>query len=862
MNILKKLTKKNLTLNKKRTVVTIIGIMLSTALIVCVSGLVGSFQKTLVNEAINRNGNYHVLIQDMKKEDAESLKNNRNIKELYTMSNVGYAKIDSKNENKPFLFIKSYDDAALKNMAIKLTSGRLPQNDSEIIISNHVLNDAGLELKLNDTITLDIGKRYILENGEKYYLKQSNSYSTKENTEVKGDAAEEVYEKEEFEKITTKTYTIVGFMKRPNYTTESYSAPGYTCITYLNDNTDKREMAILYKNAKDYSDKTKEITRGIYDFDYNSELLRWLGVTDSMAMNALRAVEAIVIGIIIISSVFVIRNSFAISITEKKKAYGMFKSIGATSKQIKKNVLYEGLILGIFAIPIGILAGMLATFLLCVTLNLILGDLVEDIKFVFNLPVTGILLSTCLASLTIYLSVIFTAKKAGKISPINAIRSNDDIKIKNKKLKTPKIISKIFKTGGVIAYKNLKRNKKKYRTTVVSIVVSVFVFISLSSFIDMAFKTAGMYYKDLNYNLEISPNYDLDAKEQEEILTLISKDPLVKRFSIQKQVHFTFKSDEYLSDFGKNIKNVYRYEDNDLAPNIISVGHDEFNRLLEANHLNVSENQDKGLLLDEYQDYINEKLHSGDIYNIKNKTKITGLVTEFNKKDGEMENQKEISLEILNIKEKPMGLENIYSTGGYLIVSDEYFNKNFISDYTRMFIESEDATKLEKNIEEMAKSNKALKEVSVYNLEEQIKQEKSMILIISIFLYGFITVITLIGITNIFNTITTNMNLRSKEFAMLKSIGMTKKEFNKMIRLESIFYGSKSLFFGIPLGLIGSFLIYKAFNDGLSFGYIFPLKAILLAILFVSIIIGIIMKYSLNKINKQNIIETIRNDNI
>jgi putative ABC transport system permease protein len=179
-----------------------------------------------------------------------------------------------------------------------------------------------------------------------------------------------------------------------------------------------------------------------------------------------------------------------------------------------------------------------------------------------------------------------------------------------------------------------------------------------------------------------------------------------------------------------------------------------------------------------------------------------------------------------------------------------------------MFVKSKDAQKLEKNIEEMTKENNVFKKLSVYNLEEQIKQEKSMILIISIFLYGFITVITLIGITNIFNTITTNMNLRSKEFAMLKSIGMTKKEFNKMIRLESIFYGSKALFFGIPLGLIGSYLIYKAFNDGLAFGYIFPLKAILLAILFVLVIIGIIMKYSLNKINKQNIIETIRNDNI
>lgn len=862
MNVLKKLTKKNLTLNKKRTIVTIIGIMLSTALIVCVSGLVGSFQKTLVNEAIDSNGNYHALIKDMNKEEAESLKNNRNIKDLYTMSNLGYAKIDSKNENKPFLFIKSYDDSALKNMAIKLTSGRLPTNDSELIISNHFLNDTGLDLKINDTITLDIGNRYIMEDGKKYYLNQKNPYSTQENAETEFDEAENTYEKEEFEKVRTKTYTIVGIMKRPNYSVEGYSAPGYTCITYLNENIDKKDIAILYKNAKDYDDKTIEIAKDIYEYSYNSELLRWLGVTDSMAMGALRAVEAIVIGIIIISSVFVIRNSFAISITEKKKAYGMFKSVGATSKQIKKNVLYEGLILGIFAIPIGILAGTLATFLLCVTLNLILGDLLEEIKFAFNVPITGILLSTALASLTIYLSVIFTAKKAGKISPINAIRGNDDIKIKNKKLKTPKIIHKIFKTGGVIAYKNLKRNKKKYRTTVISIVVSVFVFISLSSFIDMAFKAAGMYYKDLSYNLEISPNVDLEAEEQEELLTQVSKDSLITRFSIQKQANFTFKSEEYLSDFGKNIKEVYQYEDNDLAPSIISVGQEEFNRLLEANHLNVAENQDKGLLLDEYQDYINKKLHTGDLYDIKNKTKITGQVHEYNSKDGKIENQKEISIEIINITKRPMGLENVYYTGGYLVVSDDYFNKNFTSHYTRMFVKSKDAQKLEKNIEEMTKENNVFKKLSVYNLEEQIKQEKSMILIISIFLYGFITVITLIGITNIFNTITTNMNLRSKEFAMLKSIGMTKKEFNKMIRLESIFYGSKALFFGIPLGLIGSYLIYKAFNDGLAFGYIFPLKAILLAILFVLVIIGIIMKYSLNKINKQNIIETIRNDNI
>ena len=136
---------------------------------------------------------------------------------------------------------------------------------------------------------------------------------------------------------------------------------------------------------------------------------------------------------------------------------------------------------------------------------------------------------------------------------------------------------------------------------------------------------------------------------------------------------------------------------------------------------------------------------------------------------------------------------------------------------------------------------------------------------ISIFLYGFIAVITLIGVTNIFNTITTNMNLRSKEFAMLKSIGMTKKEFNKMINLESIFYGIKSLIIGITLGLGLSYWIYTIVKDNGAterIKFIFPTYSIIISIVFIMVIVGIIMKYSLNKINKQNIIETIRNDNI
>ena len=135
-------------------------------------------------------------------------------------------------------------------------------------------------------------------------------------------------------------------------------------------------------------------------------------------------------------------------------------------------------------------------------------------------------------------------------------------------------------------------------------------------------------------------------------------------------------------------------------------------------------------------------------------------------------------------------------------------------------------------------------------------------MIIAIFAYGFIIAISLIGITNVFNTINTSMRLRSKEFAMLKSIGMTKKEFNRMIRLESLLYGVKSLLFGIPLGLLGGYAIFRATGNAIMLNYSFPTMAVLISIVFVFCVVWIIMRASISKVNKQNIIETIRNDNI
>ena len=288
----------------------------------------------------------------------------------------------------------------------------------------------------------------------------------------------------------------------------------------------------------------------------------------------------------------------------------------------------------------------------------------------------------------------------------------------------------------------------------------------------------------------------------------------------------------------------------------MSVESNVYNDYLKKLGLNNKNLENKGILFDTYMEYTNEKyvessatkINEGDTINIKTSEKNTP--------------DKNYNLEIIKKTNKRMiGLENI---GTPTIVVDnktfeKIFDEYFINEIT---LYSNDTEKLAATLKELAKNNESYKNTAYINIEEEQKAQSAMILVVSIFLYSFITVITLIGVTNIFNTITTNMILRSKEFAMLKSVGMTKKEFNSMIRLESILYGLKSLLIGIPIGIILSYLIYTVFKNSIEVPYMLPWSAIIISIVFVLLIISITMKYSVNKINKQNIIETIRNDNI
>ncbi len=895
MKVLNELSLKDLKLNKKRSIVIIIGIILSTALICGVAGLITSFQKTFIETAKNSQGNYHAIFYNVPKDELKYIEENRSIEDYYLSEELGYSyltngKTSTGEEEKPLVNIISMNDKFLNNMAINIKDGRLPENDSELAISTRINEKFKTNYKVGDTVTLNVGElKGTLEN-------QNANYYDEEQIK-KTDGTEQTTENE-IVNVTSKTYKIVGIIERPTTTIEPYEADWFTVITKMQTINKKANIAVLYTKPNDYVKNTESINQMVtaksgtkendfnrvsgldktyksykYKIKINKELLAYQGASlDDDTLRTIYGLGAFIMGIVLVSSVFVIRNGFAISITERLKQYGMLSSIGATKKQIKKSVYFEGFILGIIGIPLGILSGIFAIYILVNVVNYILKDYVSSgTLLTYGISWTAIVVSIIVSVVTIWLSCRNSAKKASKITPIEAIRSSEDVKLKAKKIKCPKIITKIFKTGGEIAYKNLKRSKKKYRTTVISIIVSVVIFIAISSFIQYGFKMSSAYYTEKDYNYVVyaytsaSPEDTEEfAKEQAKnlkMLTDISNLPDVGEVSINKSNSFEMNMDEKrkaeLTEYGKDIKARYSESNSDQEQidtiNIISLSKNEYENYLKKIGGDYETYKDGVILIDNNINMDeNGKRIQGSMYTWKKGDIVTGKIGD-----------KEYNVKIVaRTEERPKGVNIMYNSNAFFIVSEEFINKTGY-ETASLYAQSNDAEKLDAEVEQYKNDNNLTNSnLNTFNMEKSVKAENAVILVISIFLYGFIGVITLIGITNIFNTITTNMNLRKKEFAMLKSIGMTRKEFNRMIRLESIFYGVKSLIIGIPIGLLLSYGMYNVFRNSMEMEYVLPYKAIIVAIVFVAVVIGIIMRYSMSKINKQNIIETIRNDNI
>lgn len=939
MNLMKTLTLKNLKLNRKRTIVTIVGIILATALLSALVTLVSSFQYSVIEYQKQKGGDFHVKFSGVKMSELSEFKNNRNIESTFETMGMGFAKLDGcKNEDKPYAYVMATDEAGFERGCFNLIEGRMAKNEDEIVIPRHLKTNGRIDIKVGDEITLDVGKRY-----------DSNTESV-----ISENCAYE-HEAETLTDTVTKRYKVVGIMERPGYGMEDYSAAGYTFVTYSDelaaiDNGTKSEASEADTTLTVYSRYTqkalrnkdavtadiigvdeklfakannssvemsaeesdrflKEMENAKYDIYINGFLISYECVFPiDGTFKALFTVATVVALIIILTSVYCIKNSFNISITEKIRQYGMLASVGATRRQIKSSVKTEAAMLGVVGIPVGTMSGILASLILVKVVNaLSAGWLNFALSSHTSLP--ALILAVIMSIATIYFSATGSARRAAKVTPLEAIRNTKEIKIKSVKLKTPAIIGRIWGIGGVISYKNIKRNNKKYRTTVTSIVICSVTFIVISYFMSMAFSVVGMSYASVDYNIGInmSCKKDLDIEKLSELVSGIEG---VEDYLVGAGYYFDVDKPEYTKEYGEYCGQLYDDSEDVSQEFLITVLNDKsYDKY--ASDAGIK-NADTGAILvnkgtfDVYNEksskYVKEEMElykykAGDTiecgYNVYDDASSddnavegdTESSTEINTEDnsGYVDEEtinngvrKTVDVTIAGVTDKVPTCYNGYGNTSLLFMNQKGFESLWADGKSgnefkpgnaiySAYVVAENADEYQDTLEKETAENPEYSQISFYvsNLDKEMRDEKSLFTLLGVFAYGLIVVIALIGITNIINTLSTGMELRSREFATLRSIGMTDKQFAGMVRLESVFISVKALVIGVPLGILISYLLCVIMNrmDG-AIIYEPPYKAIILCIVVVIMLIYAIMKLSMTKLRHNNIIETIKNENL
>lgn len=911
MKTIRKLALRDMLMHKSRTVMTIIAIMLSCALIMVISGMGTSAWQSYIYACINSYGDFDVtLTGDFNDKNIADIERNRDIDSVYYERDIGVAKIpENVSAFKPYVLVHGLNAGALENcFNAKLSEGRFPENDSEIVLSPMFEKYSEKKYHIGDKIKLGLGYRVLSE-----LLNYDTSYS--------GDGERLEIQKE-------KEYTVVGILSSVSSKVTCFYKSACVDVYTLTDRvkdiwtTDEfkgtpKRLWVNYTDSaeKDYISATAQLTGvsyreaetrdispekisvgndfGITGFVYNETVLRAKGIDFNNTRNiSMLITAAVLILIILLMSVFIIKNSISISVTEKTKLFGMLSAVGATPRQIKNSVIFEGMILTIFGVPLGIGLGTGITFALVNVCGNILKDSLNGNELLFSIPLWAVLLSAALGILTVFISSMMAAWRVSKMSAIDAVRLSGEIK-NSKNYRVPKLIRKVFHEGGCIAWKNMKRSKRQYRTTIVSLVLSVTIFLAASTVVGSISHDVYETFATKDYNLLVTtdlngcwdnPNYESGedrgnkTEEYKKFFEEIAKNSNVDTLSYYFKCYcydFDIPQSELYESKTGGVPDIMNYSiENGVQKTllfIVAVDDLSYKEIIKPTGKTPEELKGKAVLVNSNRKVITNDDGQKMVYEpfLKNPVGMTlnGNIKLWDHDDKYDGKRGSISIEIgaeLTSDQLPdeKYFSSIYERSGAVIMQvDDYMNtiENWFT-YGGMFVNSSNSIQLESDI-----GNMVVTGIYVENIDAYVKMINAIVLLVEIFVYGFIVVITLIGITNIFNTVSTNMKLRQKEFAMLRSVGMTGKEFDRMIILESIFCSFKALLIGVPVGLLtgwlACFLVEKVSYADHSM-YFFPLTAVILSIIVVVMIVGSIMFYSVSKLKKQNIIETIRNENV
>lgn len=884
MNIFSKITAKTMRVNRIRTIVTIIGVILSTSMITAVATFGTSFQRFLVEYSISTDGNWHVAVTGTDTGHAKDLAEHEDVASAAALKVLGYAwfePVASQSPSVPYLYVRSLSREALKMLPAQMQEGRMPETEDEIAVSSLMLaNEAkDNQTKIGDTLTLELGERSY----QGVRLSQNNEYMD-----------DEYEDNETFTPTETRTFTVVGIYSA--WPDIAYWAPGYDVLAGPTD----RETA--------YQDVFMELKRPrqVYDFaeanlaiegaeiQYNSSLLRWLGIVDnSNLIVVLVGLMAILIGVIMAGSITLIYNAFSISLRERTVQFGLLSSIGATKKQLRKAMRYEAFFVSAVGIPLGILAGVGG---IGVTLHYIGGGLTNwihgtDMGIPLYVPVWAMAAAALIAFVTIMVSVWIPSRRIRKITPMEAIRSSTDIRIRPNEVRTGKWVSSLFGLEGMMAHKNYKRDRRKYRATVISLTMSIGLFTAAGLF-NLYLLQTGAFVLDAP-DTDVRYTLYTDVKEQEaDVERILNRTEGINAVSKHYIKSFYFGIPKDWAQTG--LLSIYAQElpaetdgqlsaqasaDSETASGrkntswvnatMVILGDEDFKTFAREQNVDVSAYEDSGhvkvLYLNQTK-YFNpetERYEKQDIYPEETEELFPAGSMEYDDEGRLLNFRQSMEFEMADAVSAPPKAFKEYADRIVMFLPEsmyQKFNGSFQEDGLNAVysIQCENASKTFRELEKSLQEQRLSDVGYLQNVREEYETDRNTIIAVKVLTYGFVVLISLIAVANVFHTISTNLMLRRKEFAMLRSMGMSPRGFRKMMNYECLIYGIRSLVYGFLITGLISAALYRTLGAGADVEFLIPWGYLSVAAAGVFLVVFLTMLYTMRVIKKNNIVEELK----
>ena len=805
---------------KRRTFLTAFGIALAIALVCGTCVLADSFRMMMVNAQVLASGDWHYDVSGIDSwEDARTLIANRAFESGAVYSNDLYARfsgagrVSEQNYGTEApstdYFLRIYegdsDYVAMSSIEYNMQAGRLPESADEIALSVSARRMFENAPSLGDTITLPVGA---LDYQEDSYNSDDDAYT--------------------FTQTGTRTYTVVGFVNvatSPMRAFFAFSLPDGGAHS-LTARVKLRSLTSDYRAAVENAVKQAGLA-GKVSIDDNYGLIMYnVQGMDSAVQSSLIITCALLISIILGMMMMVVRNTFAISVDEKLQQFGILRCLGASRKSIRSIVRCEAFITWGIAAPVGVAGTIVAMQVIFAVIRTIDSELLSMLTLHWAAWPFALALSVSL--ICVLLAAASPARKCAKVSPVGAVRGEASLRQDIKKARGGWLTKRAFGFAGLMSARSMRRNPRKYRATLLSVTCSIALFMLINGFTSGMRASLSMYASASNMDVTVAAEQDADSDGQvlKKLKAIDSAKDIARMLTIPVRLNVADSAftDEVVQLYTEHVSSA-KYA------NLRFIGESEFRQLtFDGRAPSYEEFCQPGAAV-VMQKLVLAGSRSGlKLYETMHLQPGDRLPVELRSASGA---ETAVSYNVAGtLKALPWYCSN---TGSIVIFASDRNIPAGADAYCTYALRAQDgrAEELCKAITELSYTG-GMSEWTVETIYLYMRENRALLQVMDIFLYGFTAVIMLICAMNLLNTIKTNLSSRKREICMLRALGMSRKQMIHMLSLECLWYAVLGTILGLILGLPLETLLITSMSGALPIELDFTMLGIQCALCFVA----------------------------